>query len=91
MANISPIFTSEGKTKWYLPNISKAELNANFNRSFGAPLIVAFQITVLLKILPSFQRVNSSNFSQKNLHIGAGLDPADLEALFERSTTRPVI
>ena len=91
MANISPIFTSEGKTKWSLPNISKAELNANFNRSFVAPLIVAFQITVLLKILPSFQRVNSSTLSQRILHMGAGLDPANVVAPLERPTTRPVI
>jgi len=51
MVSIPPIFTSESKTNWSLTNISMGELNANLNRSFVASLIIAFQITALLKIL----------------------------------------
>ena len=53
MVVIPPILTTDGKTGCCHLYISRAELAANFNRSYVASLIVEFEIIELLKIFPS--------------------------------------
>ena len=50
MVIIPPIFTSEGKTKWFHLYISLAELAANSNLYIVVSFVVQFEISLVFSV-----------------------------------------